>query len=122
MLCAQSYPPVRACYVAPLQGIPDSSFNVVDVQWAWRDFFGGAAWQREYSGAVTDIEGGSEVELTLTVSAPSDLEAGVKCVALVVADEVTPRAPYSRLRQRAGDFNFHDCFAKYDIPAKQRVE
>ena len=78
--------------VGPLQGIADSSFNVVEVQWACRDTFGDAAWQREDSGAMTDVEGGSEVEFTLTVSAPDDLEAGVKCVALVVADEVTSRA------------------------------
>lgn len=60
----------------------------VEVQWACRDDIGDAAWQHYDSGTMTNVQGGSSVGFTLSVSAPSDLEVGVRCLALVIADEV----------------------------------
>lgn len=71
------------------QGIIASSFSVVEVQWSCRDDVGDAAWQHDDSGAQTNVPGGSTLEFTLSVSVPSDLEVGVKCTALIVADEVS---------------------------------
>ena len=61
----------------------------MEVQWACRDDFGASGWQHTDSGVQTDVEGGTTVEFTVSLSAPSDLEAGVTCVALIIADEVS---------------------------------
>lgn len=39
----------------------------------------------------THVPSGTVLEFGVSVSAPADLEAGIKCVALVVADEVRTR-------------------------------
>ena len=71
------------------QGISDSTFSSVEVQWACHDDFGASGWQHTDSGVQTNVEGGTTVEFTVSLSAPSDLEAGVTCVALIIADEVS---------------------------------
>lgn len=78
----------------------------MEVQWACRDSFGDDAWGHNDDGPQEDVNGGAPITFTVSVTAPKDLEAGVKCVALVVADEVreTQRGWvfFSILRGRCG--------------------
>lgn len=61
----------------------------MDIRWACRDSdFEDNAWAHVESDGFENVSGGAEVEFTVSVSAPAGIAAGIKCVALVIADEV----------------------------------
>ncbi|CAM9481299.1 unnamed protein product, partial [Ectocarpus sp. 12 AP-2014] len=72
-------------------GIEAVTYNKVDIEWACRDSdFELNAWEHTQSPGEghEDVEGGVELEFSVTVSVPAGVTAGKRCVALVVADEV----------------------------------
>lgn len=76
----------------PTQGIEAVTYNKVNIEWACRDSdFELNAWEhtQDPSEGHEDVEGGAELEFSVTVSVPAGVTAGKRCVALVVADEVS---------------------------------
>ncbi|CBJ30578.1 conserved unknown protein [Ectocarpus siliculosus] len=74
-----------------LEGIEAVTYNKVDIEWACRDSdFELNSWEHTQvpSEGHEDVEGGVELEFSVTVSVPASVTAGKRCVALVVADEV----------------------------------
>ncbi|CAB1104564.1 unnamed protein product [Ectocarpus sp. CCAP 1310/34] len=74
-----------------LVGIEAVTYNKVDIEWACRDSdFELNAWEHTQSPSegYEDVEGGAELDFSVTVSVPAGVTAGKRCVALVVADEV----------------------------------
>lgn len=73
------------------QGIEGVKYKKIDVEWACRDSaFELNAWTHTQSpsSGYEDVDGGAELEFSVTVSVPAGVTAGIRCVALVVADEV----------------------------------
>eukprot|EP00903_Cladosiphon_okamuranus_P013013 g12142.t1 len=74
-----------------LAGIEEVQYKKIDVEWACRDSsFELKSWTHTQSpsSGYENVDGGVELEFTVTVSVPSGVKAGIRCVALVVADEV----------------------------------
>lgn len=66
-------------------------YNVVDVEWACRDSdFEESVWTHTQTDAYEAVQGDTDLEFTVSVTAPAGVRAGIKCVALVIADEVCP--------------------------------
>lgn len=73
------------------QGVEEVKYNVVGVEWACRDNdFEENVWTHTQTDAYENVQGGVDLEFTVSVTAPAGVRAGMKCVALVVADEVSP--------------------------------
>ncbi|CAM9263459.1 unnamed protein product [Ectocarpus sp. 13 AM-2016] len=74
-----------------LEGIEAVTYNKVDIEWACRDSdFELNSWEHTQVPIEghEDVQGGVELEFSVTVSVPASVTAGKRCVALVVADEV----------------------------------
>lgn len=84
-------PPISAALDAT-QAIDKVAYKKIDIEWACRDSdFEKKAWTHTQSPpeGFEDIEGDQELDFTVSVTVPSKVTAGIRCVALVVADEVS---------------------------------
>lgn len=66
-------------------------YNSVEVEWACRDD-GLKKWTHNYPESIPNVPSGTEMEFTVTVTVPAGVTAGIRCVALVIADEVCSRS------------------------------
>lgn len=66
-------------------------YNSVDVEWACRDDEENK-WTHNYPESIDDVPSGTEMEFTVTATVPAGVTAGIRCVALVIADEVCSRS------------------------------